>query len=248
MPAISARQIGTTALRLLGVAAAEQPLSADMAQAALDALNTMLDGWSIERLMVWERPRYTLPLVPGQGAYTWGATPPPLPAPDFFAYAPVRLEICLLNIGGSPAQEWPLQILTQEEYETGVWLKTLQSGYPEAVYLEDRQPHNVLHVYPVPTVAYTLILLPWQQHVPYAAWDSVLEWPNGYARAMVYGLALELAPQYAVEPSQTIMRIADESKRALYPVNLTMGRLSINPQKRVGVSGLGYNSDFLAGR
>ena len=79
------------------------------------------------------------------------------------------------------------------------------------------------------------------------AWDAVLEWPNGYARAMQYDLALELAPQYGVEPSQTIMRIADESKRALYPINLTMGRLSINPQKRVGVSGHGYNPAFLRG-
>ena len=32
------------------------------------------------------------------------------------------------------------------------------------------------------------------------------------------------------------------------PINLDMGRLSINPQKRVGVSGHGYNPDFLAGR
>jgi hypothetical protein len=248
MPAISARSIGTTALRLLGVAAAEQPLSSDMAQAALDALNTMLDAWSVERLLQWTRPRYPLPLVAGQGAYSWGfvqgeATPADIPHP-----APVRLEIALLNIGGSPAQEWQVQILSQEDYENLVWFKTLESAYVEACYLEDTQPYNVLHVYPVPTGGHTLILLPWQAHSPYEAWDSVLDWPNGYARAFQANLALELAPQYAVEPSPTLLRMADESKRALYPGNLTMGRLSINPQKRVGVSGHGYNADFLAGR
>lgn len=247
MPAISARQIGTTALLLLGVASGEQPISAFMAQQALDALNTMLDSWSVDRLLTWTRPRYVLPLVAGQAAYTWGLVAGETTPADISATAPVRLEIALLNIGGSPAQEWPLQILTQDDFEQGVWFKDLGSSYPEAAYLEDTVPYAVLHLYPVPTFANTLILLPWQAHSPYAAWDSVLEWPNGYQRAMQYGLALELAPQYGVEPSQTIMRIADESKRALYPVNLTMGRLSINPQKRVGVSGHGYNRDFLAG-
>jgi hypothetical protein len=247
MPAISARSIGTTALRLLGVASAEQPISADMAQSALEALNTLLDSFSVERLLTWTRPRYTLPLVADKGAYTWGVVTGETTPADIPYIAPVRLEIALLNIGGSPAQEWPLQIITQEEWEQGVWFKELASGYVEACYLEDTQPYNVLHVYPVPTGAHTLALLPWQAHSPYASWDSVLEWPNGYARAMQYGLALELAPQYGVEPSQTIMRIADESKRALYPVNLEMGRLSINPHKRVGVSGHGYNPAFLRG-
>jgi hypothetical protein len=248
MPAISARSIGTTALRLLGVAAAEVPLSADQAQSALDALNTLLDAWSVERLLTWTRPRISLQLVAGQGQYTWGlvtgeTTPAAIPQT-----APVRLEMALLNIGGSPEQEWPLRILTQEEYQQDVWFKTLESSYVEALYLEDTVPYNVLHCYPVPSQGATLVLLPWQAHSPYASWDSVLDWPNGYARAMQYNLALELAPQYAVEPSPTMLRIADESKRALYPGNLDMGHLRLDPRRRVGVSGLGYNPDFLSGR
>lgn len=248
MPAISARSIGTTALRLLGVASAEQPISADMAQSALEALNTLLDSFSVERLLTWTRPRYVLPLVADKGAYSWGLVTGETTPADISHPAPVRLEIALLNIGGAPAQEWPIRILTQEEWEEDVWFKDLASMYVECVYLEATQPYNVLHVYPVPTGGHTLILLPWQAHSPYASWDSVLEWPQGYQRAFQYNLALELAPQYMVEPSQTIMRIADESKRALYPINLTMGHLSVNPHRRVGVSGHGYNSDFLAGR
>lgn len=247
MPQISARQIITTALRLIGVASAEQSLSADMAQSGLEALNTLLDSWSIEKLLTWTRPRYVLPLVADKGAYTWGlvtgeTTPADIPHP-----APVRLDIALMNIGGSPAQEWPVQILTQEEYESGVWFKDLASSYVEAVYLEDTVPYSVLKVYPVATLPYTLILLPWQAHSPYAAYDAVLDWPNGYARAMQYGLALEIAPQYGVEPSPMILRTAEESKRALYVPNTEIGRLSVNPRRPVGVSGLGYNPAFLRG-
>ena len=72
-------------------------------------------------------------------------------------------------------------------------------------------PYNVLHVYPVPSQVFTLVLLPWQAHSPYAGWDAVLEWPQGYARAMQYNLALELAPQYEVEPSALVLRTAEES-------------------------------------
>ena len=240
MPAISARSIITTALRLLGVAAAEAPISAFMAEAGLDALNTMLDSWSVERLLTWTRPRRVLQLVPGQATYTWGlqagaSLPADIPHP-----APVRLDICLLNIGGSPEQEWPLQILTQEDYEAGVWFKALASSYPEMVYLEDTLPYNVLKVYPVATLPYTLILLPWQAHSPYSAYDAVLEWPAGYARAFQFNLALELAPQYEVEPSPMILRTAEESKRALYVINTEIGRLRLDPRRPVGVSGLGY--------
>ena len=39
MPALSARQIGTAALLMIGVASAEQPISAFMAENARDALN-----------------------------------------------------------------------------------------------------------------------------------------------------------------------------------------------------------------
>lgn len=247
MPQISARSIGTAALLMIGVASAEQPISAFAAEHALHALNTMLDSWSVERLLTWTRPRYVLPLVANKGEYSWGLVAGETTPADISATAPVRLEIALLNIGGSPAQEWPLRILTQQEYAQDVWFKDLQSAYVECVYLEDTQPYNVLHAYPVPSQVNTLVLLPWQAHSPYAGWDAVLEWPNGYQRPMIYNLAVELGPQYGVEPSQTIMRIADESKRALYPINLTMGRLSINPQKRVGVSGHGYNPSFLRG-
>ena len=218
-----------------------------MAQLALDALNTMLDAWSVERLLTWTRPRYVLPLVANKGTYRWGRVPGETMPADIPHPAPVRLEICLLNIGGSPAQEWLVYVGTQEEYESGVWFKGLASPYVEAVYLEDTVPYNVLHVYPVPTGGHNLILLPWQAHSPYEAWDSVLEWPSGYQRAMHYNLAVDLAPHYGVEPSDTILRIAEESKRALYPLNLEMGRLSINPHKRVGMSGHGYNPAFLRG-
>jgi hypothetical protein len=248
MPDLSARHICETALELIGVAAADQPIDAAMAQRALQALNTMLDAWATERLLTYTRPRYVLPLVVGQGSYTWGLVEGETTPAEISAPVPVRLEIALLNIGSGREQEWPLHILTQDEYESGVGLKELQSSYPGAVYLEPTQPYAALHLYPVPTIGYRLILLPWTASSPYEHWDHALSWPNGYGEAFEQNLALRLAPRYGVQVSPDVRQLAEESKRALYPITADVGRLRLNPRRPVGTGGLGYPLDFLTGR
>ena len=249
MPEISARQIGTTALRLLGVAAAEQPISADMAQSALDALNAMIDGWAVERLLTFTRPKIALPLVPGQGVYTWGLIEPPDAPADIPREPPVRLEMALLTVNDTtPGLEWEVEVFTQSEYESAVWLKGMESSYPSMIYLEASQPVARLHVWPVPQMAYTLQLLPWTAHAPYEHWDHAISWPNGYARAFQFNVAIELAPQYGVEPSPIVLRTAEESKRAIFPINVEVGRLSLTPGRPRGGTPYGYPRQFLTGR
>lgn len=246
MPDLSARQIGTAALMLIGVASAEQPIHAFTAQNALEMLNAMLDSWSTERLLTFTRPKIPLVLVPGRDTYTWGVSEPPADIPR---EPPVRLELALLTVEDTtPGLEWELEIFTQSEYEASVWLKGMESTYPSMLYLEASQPVARLHVWPIPQHAYTLQLLPWSAHAPYAGWDDVLPWPNGYQRAMTWNLALELAPQYGAEPSPLIIRTAEESKRAIFPINVEVGRLSLTPGRPRGGTPYGYPRSFLTGR
>lgn len=246
MPDLSARQLGTTALMLLGVASAEQPLSAHMAQSALEALNALLDSWATEKLLMYTRPKIPLTLVPGKARYTWGVTTPPADIPR---EPPVKLELALLTVEEAvPGLEWEVQVLDQYEYEAGIALKQLTSSYPTAVYLESSAPVATLHVWPVPDHGYTLQLLPWSALSPYGAWDDVLSWPAGWQRPLTYNLALELAPQYGVEPSPLILRTAEESKRMLYVPNVEVGRLSLTPGRPVGGTPYGYPRGFYTGR
>ena len=246
MPELSARQLGTTALEIIGVAAAEQPLSADMAQRVLQTLNTMIDAWATERLLTYTRPKRSLALVVGHQDYTWGVTTPPadIPGPP-----PVRVELATLLVDPTPpGLEWPVEVLDQTQYEAGVWQKTLQSSYVEMVYLEPSQPVAVLHCWPVPTLPSTLYLFPWQASSPYAHWDDVLPWPNGYGEAFEWNLAVRLAPRYGVQVSPDIRQFAEESKRALYVPNVEVGRLSLTPGRPRGGTPYGYPKGFLTGR
>lgn len=243
MPLIHAREPCTTALRLLGIAAAEQPIDADMAQRALAALNSLLDAWSTDTLLSWTRPKIPLALVPGQQVYTWGVTTPPC---DLVGVPPVRLDLCLLDIGGTPVEDWQVTVLDQTEYESYIWLKDMQSTYVEFVYLEDTQPVKRLHVWPIPQFpGYTLQLIPWPAQPQYTHWDEGLAWPQGYLRLMSYALAVELGPEYEREASPTVMRIAEQAKRDLAPMNARVGRLSLSPGGPPQTSGW---AAFVAGR
>lgn len=237
MPSITARQVCTTALRLLGVAAAEQPIEPDMAQTALDAFNALLDGWSVERLLIPRRPHLTLDLVAGQQTYTWGLVAGETTPADISSPAPVRLEMALLTIPGPPPEEWEIRILDQREYMTGIWQKTLQSSYAEFVYLDPTRPYATLYVWPVPEWPYQLQLFPWPSLPLYGHLDDAVDWPEGYLRAFQANLALDLAPQYAVEPSPTLARMAEHSRLALSPVHAQVGRLSLYPGSAPVVSG-----------
>lgn len=52
-----------------------------------------------------------------------------------------------------------------------------------------------------------------------ATLDTTLAFPPGYLRAFRYNLAMELAPEFGVEPSPQVQRIAMTSKRNLKRIN-----------------------------
>jgi hypothetical protein len=245
MPEIAARTLCEGALEMIGVASAEQPIPAVMAQRALQTLNTMLDAWATERLLTYTRPKRSLVLEAARQDYTWGVT---TPAADIPGEPPVRLELATLLVDPTPpGLEWPVTVLDQTQYEAGVWQKTLQGTYVEMVYLEASQPVAVLHCWPVPDLSYTLHLFPWQASSPYESYDAVLAWPNGYTEAFEHNLALRLAPRYGVQVSPDLKQVAEESKRALYVVNAEVGRLALTPGRSRGGTALGYPPGFLAG-
>jgi hypothetical protein len=52
-----------------------------------------------------------------------------------------------------------------------------------------------------------------------ATLSTILYYPPGYLRAFTYNLAMEIAPEFGVEPSPQVQRIAMTSKRNLKRIN-----------------------------
>ena len=222
--AVTVRHLIRRSLLLLGVISGTEPMTADEAQDGLDALNALVASWSLEHLLVYHTPRVDVPLVPRQGRYTWG------PGGDIAGPRPVRLAAALLHVTDtSEPIEWPLAVWDQAAYEAGIAQKTLSNAYPLGVWLEPAFPLAVLHVYFVPQAPYTLGLFPWLPLPGFASIDMLVSLPEGYERALVYGLAVELAPMYGKEASPTLVATLAQSVSAIKRVNTVVPRLSTDP-------------------
>jgi hypothetical protein len=80
-------------------------------------------------------------------------------------------------------------------------------------------PNITMTVYPVPTKVLEWHFVSVQELTSPALLSTSLAFPPGYLRAFKYNLACELAPEFGVEPSPTVQRVAMTSKRNLKRIN-----------------------------
>jgi hypothetical protein len=173
MPKITPRTLIYDAYRTLGVLRSGQATSDDAMDDALRAASDLVDAWHCERLMIYsiEPSTYTLSGTP---PYTLG------PGGTLGAVRPVRLEGAALSGSGC---ESAIPVLTLAQYRQGI------SG----VYLDSGYPLSTLSVRPSSTAG-ELVLYGWAPFSRFTSLDVPVEFPSGYARALRWNLALELAP------------------------------------------------------
>lgn len=200
------------ALRLIGVLAEGETPSAEMSQDALDALNQMIDSWSTERLSVF----CTVDQV-----FTWPASTISRtlgPTGQFVGVRPVRLDDATYFRDPSTGVSYGIQFLNQQQYNE-IAVKTVTSTYPQVMWVNTEFPNVTLTVYPVPSKSLEFHLVSVKELTQPATLATELVLPPGYLRAFKYNLACEIAPEFGVEPSTTVQRIAMISKRNLKRIN-----------------------------
>lgn len=72
LPTVTAQQLVSDALRMLGVHGTGQTLEADDVQVGLRMLNELIDAWGTQRLTMPALVRTVVPLTVGQTVYTIG--------------------------------------------------------------------------------------------------------------------------------------------------------------------------------
>lgn len=197
------------AFTTLGVLAAEEAPSAAEQSDGLDTLNDMLDAWAGERLILFATLRSTHTLTPALAPHTIGT------GGTFNTTRPVRIDGA--SISTAAGSETPLSLLSDGEWQATQG-KTA-TGTPAALWVEPSYPLMKLHFVPVPSSADTVVLYTWQQLGRFTSAATDFDFPPGYARAIRYNLARELAPEYGVSLSAEAAGIADESKATLKRLN-----------------------------
>jgi len=199
------------ALRLLGVLAEGETPSAATSQDALMALNQMIDSWNTERLAVFSTQDQVFTWPSGLISRTLG------PSGDFVGNRPILLDDATYFVAPNGVS-YGIKFINQQQYD-GIAVKTVTSTYPQVMFTNMSFPDIEMFIYPRPTQDMVWHFISVEELDKPADLSTVLYYPPGYLRAFTYNLAMEFAPEFGVEPSPQVQRIAMTSKRDLKRIN-----------------------------
>jgi len=200
------------ALRLLGVLAEGETPSSETSQDALTALNQMIDSWNTERLAVFSTQDQIFLWPPGELNRTLG------PTGDFVGNRPVLLDDATYFRDPQTNVSYGIKFINQQQYD-GIAVKTVTSTYPQVIFVNNTFPDIDMFVYPKPLRELEWHFISVEELTQPATLFTPLTFPPGYLRAFRYNLACEMAPEFGVEPSAQVQRIAMYSKRNLKRIN-----------------------------
>lgn len=199
------------ALRLLGILSEGETASAATSQDALVALNQMIDSWNTERLSVFCTQDQVFNWPVGQIKQTLG------PSGDFVGNRPIQLDDSTY-FRTPDGMSYGIKIINQDQYN-GIAVKTSTSTFSQVIFINNTFPNVEMYIYPRPTQLLEWHFISVQELTQPATLSTDLFFPPGYMRAFAYNLAMEIAPEFGVEPSPQVSRIAMTSKRNLKRIN-----------------------------
>jgi hypothetical protein len=206
----TAQTIIDRALRLIGaIASGESPTTAE-SNDGLTALNAMISSWQTEKLNVYAFVDTSFNLAAADNSYTVG------PAGNFaLTPRPQKIEQVFVTANGI---NYEVELIDYEKWNR-IPDQTSDSDIPVYAYYEPTLTTGTLKLWPVPNTVYALHIITWTSLAELAAVGTSVSLPQGYERALAYNLAIELAPEYGSEPSQSVVAVAMDSKASIKRAN-----------------------------
>jgi hypothetical protein len=205
------------ALRLIGMLAEGETPSAATAQDSLMALNQMIDSWNTERLSVFSTIDQIVNWPVGSINETLGPSGS-LVRLNGVAQRPVLVDDSTYFKDPGTGVSYGVKLINQQQYN-GIAVKTVTSTFPQVVFVNMTYPDIDIFIYPRPTRLLEWHFISVEQLTQPANLSTDILFPPGYLRAFTYNLACEIAPEFGVEPSPQVQRIAMYSKRNLKRIN-----------------------------
>ncbi len=199
--AITALQLITNSMRLLGAVASGELPTTDEQNDALVVLNDLLDSCNNKGLVVFANSNSAFSLIGGQQSYTIGPA-----AANFTAARPVGIEYAFVTYN---TLDFPLRMLTQQQWNA-ITLKSFQAPIPNSLYYVGEYPLGVIKIWPIPSAAMVLTLSVNMQFSPLSTLSSSIAYPPGYAKWLRYQLACELASEFKLSVPAEVKETARE--------------------------------------
>lgn len=205
---MTARQLIEAALRTLGVGATESPTNAEL-QTALEDFQIMLRSWSLENLMTYFIEEENFACSAGTAQYTIGS------GGTFNTTRPVSIVGAFTRT--TAGVDYPLEIVDEKQFRE-VAVKS-DSGTPAWLWYNPEYPLGLINLYQTPNGADDLYLNTKKPLTEPTKLTSNVQFDPAYDKAIRYGLAMELAPSYGIEPSPLIINQANKAKRTIKSYN-----------------------------
>jgi len=208
----TASEIINGSLRLIGMLAEGETPSAGTADDALVAMRQMIESWNTERLSVFSTQDQVFTWPASTISRTLG------PTGDFIGNRPIQLDDSTYFRDATTNVSYGIKQINQQQYD-GIAVKTVTSTYPQVIWLNMTHPNIEMYVFPVPIRDLEWHFISVEELTQPATLSTTLAFPPGYLRAFRYNLACEMAPEFGVEPSPQVKRIAMSAKRNLKRIN-----------------------------
>ena len=210
---VTGQSIVEATLRKLQALGTGESLGTTQQTQALAEVNRMFDRWNAERLSVYSVSRNTATLTAGTNPHTIAAT-----GANLAIARPSKIDYASIVRSG---EEIPIPyILTVSEWQA-ISDKVASGPVPSKLFYRPSFPTGNIYLWPVPSEANTLVLYTWDKLAAIADWATTpYTFPEGYEDAIIYNLAIRLAPEYGRNPSDVIVELARESLAVIRSLNI----------------------------
>lgn len=197
------------ALRLNNVIAANEAPNSSDTNISFRALNSMIDLWNTEQLMVYQFEDVSHTLTGGVSSYSVG------PGADIDITRPVRIQGSYISVTDDIDRS--VDILNKDDYDM-INNKTVQ-GYPRSLFYDPSFPAGLINLWPIPESSYVLHLKIWKSFSSYSSLVDDKELPPGYDQLIAYNLAVILGAEFNSPVRPDVLQIALDTKAKIEELN-----------------------------
>lgn len=218
MASISVRQLVMRSMREIGVlASGAEPTTQEMTDVR-NVLIGMLDTWRTENLMVPITSASTFTLSTSQSVYTMYESV----AADFNTVRPYRVHSAVLI--DAAGIRTPLDAVSYVDYQRQSTHDL--TGTPDSYCYIPEYPIGKLALSCNPIQAQILLMMEAPLVALPASNTTEIDFPPGYLEAVVYNLAVRIASQFEVMPSQLVLGAAAASRQQIKSNNLKLNQIA----------------------
>lgn len=221
-------------LRLIGqMGAPGRQAAQEQLTEVLQSLQMFMDARNVMRNSIFSMTDVVYPLSANQYIYTIG------PGGDFNGPRPQAIKRANLIYQTSPQElRLPIEVIDVDQW-AAIQVPNIPAAIPLKLYYDFGYSASAptglgtIYLWPGPQGTYSLELFQWSALNSALSYADTLYMPPGYAKAIMYGLALDIMPLYpkrlTAEKEERIQRIADETWKWIESFNSPTPITQIDP-------------------